>query len=249
MHRIEGSVSIVTGKGILVRPPVANIPQLAHVGPLAPAKNISKDRVPLIPDHPEQELGVGRRHPLSGLGSRDSHSSDPVAPVLRPALSLHERCEALSHQSKRPTDAFVVCHRHGGSLLHTENGPSLTIGSPVQAQLWPPMRGVRSLSKMRPERCIPALPQPSPSVGRGRTSGTSGLVPQQSGAPDEPPTAPHVPRLRLTAPSPCAVSPPRPWAADRCPDHRPPAIRHAPADVPARLWTTRSGRQRGHQRM
>ena len=58
MGRIKSPVSIVAGKRLLVRPAIADIPQLAHKTPFGTSQRVSIDLVPRLPHDPKEGRGV-----------------------------------------------------------------------------------------------------------------------------------------------------------------------------------------------
>ena len=121
LGRVQGAVGVVAGKGLLVRPAVAHLAQLAHQAALGVAQRQPKDLVPLIPHETQDERRVqmgqlGVLWPLQVVGPTGGSVGNPVGAVLGAHLALDKGQQPLAEQVQRLADAFVVGDGHTSLL-------------------------------------------------------------------------------------------------------------------------------------
>ena len=116
LHRVQGAVGIVRGKGFLVRPLVAMVAQLADQTAIRAPKSPAERIVPVIPNQPQYHRHVpfGRR-PAEHRIVRDLLSAVPaqVACLHRLLeLTLDERPQSGAQQLQPLTDPLVIRYCH-----------------------------------------------------------------------------------------------------------------------------------------
>ena len=115
LNRVKPPEGVVGGEALVVCPRVTYRLQLRDVAAVGAGQLPGEDRVPLVPQHLQQELwiaGVDLPGPAAARRLGPLHCSRPVGAERRLALAGHERRQSLAQQRYRLADPLVVAQCH-----------------------------------------------------------------------------------------------------------------------------------------
>jgi hypothetical protein len=107
MDSVDGAVSIIGTKGILVCPPIAYVDQFSDEGAMSLVKDTAKNITPLVREHRQEKLSVAW---ISTITPADDFN--PTIAILCFALPFHKRSQSDAQKPQGLSDTLIVAGRH-----------------------------------------------------------------------------------------------------------------------------------------